>query len=259
MLSWDLHLHPGPSAAPRWGDGRRVWDAARAIGLRGFVWKSHEEHTVDRCRALPAGPPLAIASASLNPWTTLEQVIDALDHGARWIWGPSRDADGKPAWDLPLPPWWLELREHLSQVRRSVALATSHLGPAGRRAFAETAAAVPTVASSVTHSLYLDRAEADALGSLGCAFEFDLYTSIYPVPGRPAGDLVELATQRLERGSLAYLTSDAGQAHVGNPFEFSAAVLADLSKRIARPLLHSLAVDGPAEFVGRVLPAEVAA
>ena len=52
-LSYDLHVHPAPSAAPRWGDGDRIWQAAAAAGVRGFVWKAHEEHTVARCLELP--------------------------------------------------------------------------------------------------------------------------------------------------------------------------------------------------------------
>ena len=51
-LSYDLHVHPAPSAAPRWGDGLRVWHAAAKAGVLGFVWKAHEEHTVARCREL---------------------------------------------------------------------------------------------------------------------------------------------------------------------------------------------------------------
>ena len=35
--------------------------------------------------------------------------------------------------------------------------------------------------------LYLPPEEATALGNFGCAFEFDLYTAIYPVPDRPHG------------------------------------------------------------------------
>ena len=50
MLSYDLHVHPAPSVARRWGDGLRVWQAAAEAGVLGFVWKAHEEHTVARCR-----------------------------------------------------------------------------------------------------------------------------------------------------------------------------------------------------------------
>jgi len=258
QLSWDLHLHPAPSAAPRWGDGRQIWEAARNAGVRGFVWKSHEEHTAQRCRALPPGPPTAIGSASLNNWASLESVMGALALGARWIWGPSRDADGGLAWDLSLPRWWSELRAALATLSHSVVLATSHLDSAGRLEFARTAAERPNVRCSVTHSLYLPAHEAPALSELGCAFEFDFYTAVHPVPGRPPGDLLAHAASLRDAGSFVYFTSDGGQAHLGNPFEFSTRLLSELAARSDNGLIDELAVRNPAELVGTVLPVEVA-
>ncbi|HYM51126.1 MAG TPA: DUF6282 family protein [Candidatus Limnocylindrales bacterium] len=258
-LSWDLHLHPGPSAVPRWGDGLRIWEAARDAGVRGFVWKSHEEHTVTRCHALPAGPPFAIPSVSLNPWATCESVIEAIEQGARWIWGPSRDAAGSPGWELPLPSWWSRLREYLAATTRQVALATSHLDQHGRLGFAEIAASNRALGCTVTHSLYLSDSDADELAGLGCTFEFDLYTATFPEPGRPAQDLAARCAAFMERGYPLYLTSDAGQAQVGNPFEFSARALLDLSSARGPAFVQAIAVDGPARFVRRILPAEVAA
>lgn len=256
-LSWDLHLHPGPSPVPRWGDGLRIWEAARAAGLQGFVWKSHDEHTVARCRALPPGPPVAIPSATLNPWTTLDEVKAAVGSGARWIWGPSRDAHGRLAWNLPLPPWWPALREWLPHTYQPVVLATAHLGPQGRREFARAAASMENVVCSVTHSAYVATEEAAKLAALGCAFEFDLYTYRFPQEGRPNADLLQRAASLREGGALVYLASDAGQQHVGNPFDFSAAVLAELVERAGRELIESLAEYNPAAFVRRVLPLEV--
>ena len=257
QLSWDLHLHPAPSAAPRWGDGLRVWQAARDAGVRGFVWKSHEEHTAERVRALPPGPPTAIGSASLNAWATLESVMGALALGARWIWGPSRDPQGQLAWDLPLPRWWPELRTALVTLSHPVVLATAHLDAVGRLEFARTAAERPAFRCSITHSLHLPENEATLLAELGCAFEFDLYTSVHPVPDRRPADFLTRATSLRETGSFVYITSDAGQARVGNPFEFSERVLGDLADRSACGLIDELAVRNPATFVRTVLPAEV--
>jgi hypothetical protein len=258
QLSWDLHLHPAPSATPRWGDGLRIWEAARDAGVRGFVWKSHEEHTAQRSRALPPGPPTAIGSASLNAWANVESVMEAVALAARWIWGPSRDSEGRLAWDLPLPPWWPELRSALATVSQSVVLATSHLDAAGRLELARTAAERPTVRCSVTHSLYLPARETAALSELGCAFEFDLYTAVHPVADRPQGDLLTQAASLRETGSFVYVTSDGGQAQLGNPFEFSARVLSDLAAKSGTGFVDELAVRNPAELVGTVLPAEVA-
>ncbi len=256
-LSWDLHLHAGPSVTPRWGDGLRVWEAARDAGVRGFVWKSHEEHTAQRCHILPQPPPLGIGSASLNSWATVGSVVAAVNEGARWIWGPSRDERGELGWDLELPSWWPQLKGELAGLPHQVVISTSHLGANGRMELARTAAELPGVHCSVTHSLYLLQKEARALNELGCAFEFDLYTSVHPVPGRPTGDILELAEEMLAAGSLVYLTSDAGQAHVGNPFDFSSRVLGELASRRTDSLVAELAVTNPARFVRQVLPAEV--
>lgn len=258
QLSWDLHLHPAPSAAPRWGDGLQVWEAARNAGVRGFVWKSHEEHTAQRCLALPPGPPTAIASASLNAWANVDSVMAALALGARWIWGPSRDSEGRLAWDLALPPWWPELRSALATLSHPVVLATSHLDAAGRLEFARSAAELSAARCSVTHSLYLPAEEAKALADFGCAFEFDLYTAVHPIPDRPRADLGTRAAALRETGSFVYFTSDAGQAQLGNPFSFANRVLSDLADKNGGDLVDELAVRNPAEFVGKVLPAELA-
>src|SRR5919204_701841 len=140
-LSYDLHVHPAPSAAPRWGDGTRVWQAAAAAGVRGFVWKSHEEHTVARCGALPPEPVRAIPSASLNPWARLDDVVEAIERGALWLWGPTQTEDGEIGWELTLPRDWDRVAAWLSGWRRPLVLATGHLGAAGRAAFAALAAA----------------------------------------------------------------------------------------------------------------------
>ncbi len=256
-LSWDLHLHPAPSADPRWGDGLRLWQAALDAGVHGFVWKSHEEHTVERCHSLPPGPPVAIPSASLNSWATPDSVIGAVEAGARWIWGPSRDADGRLAWDIPLPGWWPELKAELAALSHPVVVATSHLDSKGRAELAAAAAELPLVHCTVTHSLYIPQDEADTLAGFECAFEFDLYTYIYPLPGRPTGDLVEQARRLVQRGVLVYIASDAGQAHVGNPFEFSGRVLTDLARGVGDDLVESLADENPSRFVRQVLPTEV--
>ena len=257
QFSWDLHVHAGPSASPRWGDGLRVWNAARDAGVRGFVWKSHEEHTANRCHLLPKGPPTAVGSASLNSWASVESVIAAVNDGARWIWGPSRDARGELGWDLDLPRWWPQLKVELAHLPHPVALATSHLGSRGRLELARTGAELPGVHCTVTHSLFVHPKEVRALAGLGCALEFDLYTSVHSIPGRPTGDLIELAKDLLDAGSLVYLTSDAGQEQVGNPFEFSSRVLAQLACAGRESLVAELAVTNPAKFVRQVLPAKV--
>jgi Family of unknown function (DUF6282) len=252
-LSWDLHVHPGPSRAPRWGDGRRVWDAARVAGVAGFVWKSHEEHTVDRCLRLPAGPPVAIPSASLNPWARLEDSVDAIDRGAAWLWGPTCDEAGRIAWELPLPGWWPELRARVRELRRPLVLATGHLGPDGRAELAETAREVDGLRCSVTHSLHVRPAELRALARAGCLFELDLYTYVHPLPGRWIADVGTWAQTLAEEDAFAYVTSDGGQAHTGNPFEFARRVRARLERELEPSLVERLCRGAPAELARDVL------
>jgi hypothetical protein len=261
-LSWDLHLHPAPSVAPRWGDGRRVWEAARQAGASGFVWKSHEEHTVERCALLPAGPPIAIPSASLNPWAGKTDVVAAVEAGAIWLWGPTCDGGGRVAWDLPLPAWWPELRAWLAELRRPLVLATGHLGPDGRAEFAETAAALEPVRCSITHSLQVRPLELRMLARAGCLFEFDFYTYAYPPPDRWIGKAETWAEVVVEeQGAFAYLTSDGGQAHTGNPFTFACRARNALERELGTSLVEHLWTRAPAELAHEVLqlPAELSA
>lgn len=252
QLSWDLHVHPGPTTASRWGDGQRIWQAARNASVSGFVWKSHDEHTARRCRDLPAGPPYAFGSASLNGWARLEDVLQAIEDGAVWIWGATRLAGGRFGWDLELPAWWDELAAHLHGIRTPLVLATGHLGQAGRRSFAEAAAANANVRCSVTHSLYLSAAERDDLRRLGCAFEVDLYTLTHPLPRGAYGDLLSKVERLQGADALVYLTSDAGQAEVGDPYVFSAKTLVALERRVGTDLINALAISGPDTMAAHV-------
>jgi hypothetical protein len=91
------------------------------------------------------------------------------------------------------------------------------------------------------------------LASLGCAFEFDLYTAYYPVKGRPSGDLMCLVERVASSGALVYLTSDAGQEQLGDPFSFSSRVLDELFCAGNRELVQEVAVENPIKFVAKVL------
>jgi hypothetical protein len=189
-LSYDLHVHPGPSAVPRWGNGEAVWDAARAAGVRGFVWKSHEEHTSGRCAQLPEHPVRAIGSASLNPWARMPDITAAIEAGAEWVWGPTTSRAGEIAWDLPLPEHWDGLAAWLRACRPRVVLATGHLGSTGRAAMVRLAAEVG-VPCSVTHTLLIGLDEALELARLGAALEIDAYTYLHPPSGRALTDVAK--------------------------------------------------------------------
>ena len=249
QLSWDLHVHPAPSSVPRWGSGERIRAAASRAGLLGFVWKSHEEHTARRARALPTGTPRAIGSASLNDWASPADVLEAVADGARWIWGPSRASGPLPAWDLPLPGWWPALLAGLPADAPRLVLATGHLGGPGRRAMAEAAAARGHICS-ITHALFVPREEVDLLVGLGCRFEVDLYSAAHTVPGLPSVDLAAGVVRLRDRGAVVYLTTDAGQPAVGDPYRFSARMLAALGQRLGTDAEAEVAVAGPSGVAG---------
>jgi hypothetical protein len=247
-LSYDLHLHPGPSSVPRWGDGTRVWEAARDAGVRGFVWKSHEEHTTARCARLPRSPVRVFASASLNPWAQLPDVAQAIDDGATWLWGPTMSPEGEIAWELPLPRQWDDLCSWLRETRPSIVLATGHLGRDGRRAMADVAREIG-VTCSVTHSLLIPLDEALELAGRGCVLEIDAYTYLNPPQSHEATDIAEAVSALEAAGALVYLTSDGGQAATGNPFVFADKVVAVLSRRLSTATIRRLTFDGPAAVV----------
>ncbi len=252
QLSWDLHVHPGPSSVPRWGTGAEIQAACARAGVAGFVWKSHEGHTARACRDLPADGPRAIGSASLNAWATPENVREALADGACWVWGPTYVAGGV-GWDLPLPSRWPEFAALLAKTDRPLVLATGHLGPAGRRAFGEFAAKVSNLTCCVTHSLYLDADEVAALHGLGCLFEVDLYTSTRDVHARPRTDLATGIAALCAAGAWVYVTTDCGQKDVGDPYLFSRSTLDAFAATIGEAVASEVAVDHPRQLASRVI------
>lgn len=251
-LSYDLHVHPAPSAAPRWGDGARVWQAAADAGVRGFVWKAHEEHTSGRCRALPAEPVRAIGSASLNPWARVADIVRAIGDGALWLWGPTQDARGEISWDLPLPAIWGDLSPSLSDRPRPLVLATGHLGADGRAAFARLCADSDSLICSITHSLYVPLEEALSHAVSGCAIEVDAFTYAFPPQGFARADARRHVHTLLDAGALVYFTSDGGQAATGNPFAFGARVLDELAEAVGQDVAAVIGLDHPAALVARL-------
>jgi hypothetical protein len=251
-LSYDLHVHPGPSAAPRWGDGARVWQAAADAGVLGFVWKAHQEHTVRRCGALPREPVRALPSASLNPWARVDDVVEAICEGALWLWGPTQTEGAEIGWDLPLPPTWEQLAERLADLDRPLVLATGHLAAGGRAAFARLAAENENLVCSITHSWYVPLDEALALAERGCAFELDAFTYAFPVKGRSRGHVYAHVDTLIGAGAFVYFTSDGGQAATGNPFVFGARVLDELGEHIGHDAVLTLGVANPETLVKRL-------
>jgi Family of unknown function (DUF6282) len=248
-LSYDLHVHPGPASVPRWGDGPRIWQAAAEAGVRGFVWKSHEEHTVARCRELPAEPVRAIPSASLNPWARFADVTAAIEAGALWLWGPTQTEQAQIGWDLPLPREWQRLAEWLARLDRPLVLATGHLDSDGRAAFAALAAGHRHLICSITHSLFVPLKEALSLATRGCIFEIDAFTYSAELEARGRGDGPGHIGALRGSDALVYFTSDGGQASTGNPFNFGARVLDTLAEQIGSDAAYAIGVENPAVLV----------
>jgi hypothetical protein len=249
VLSYDLHVHPGPSTAPRWGTGIDVLRAAEAAGVHGFVWKAHEQHTPRLCAALPQSPVRAFGSASLNPWSTRDDVLEALEDGARWLWGPTMSGAGEIGWELELPVYWPVLEEALRQPGNRRILATGHLGPAGRTQLAQLAKGSPSLLCSITHTLYVPPEELVELVELGAVFEIDGYTLRHELPGRrryPPENTVKLLQ---EAGALVYFTSDGGQADTGNPFTFGAECLHYLGTIIGGHRAEKVGLEAPSAVV----------
>jgi hypothetical protein len=237
---------------PRWGGGARVYQAAAAAGVRGFVWKAHEEHTVGRVRQLPAAPVRAIGSASLNPWARPADIAAALEEGALWLWGPTVNPGGRIAWDLPLPRSWGPVARFLVDLRRPLVIATGHLGTHGRAAFAALAAENDSLLCSITHSLYLPQDEALRLAATGAVFEIDAYTYVTEIEGRIRANVREHVHALADAGALVYFTSDGGQASTGNPFEFGARVLDEIAERIGLEAARRLGIENPESLVRRL-------
>jgi hypothetical protein len=250
QLSWDLHLHPGPSDQGRWGDGRRVWAAASAAGLTGFVWKEHARRIEADAALLPGGGARCLASLVMNEWAAAADVAQSLAAGVQWYWGPTRDAQQQLRWDLDLPAWWPEARELLLSSALPVVLSTGHLNSLGRRELAQTAEARGNLRCSVTHSRYLGEPELRELVALGCALEYDLFTDSYPIAGRPDRPLAAALCDAVELGGTVYLTSDAGQHAVGNPFDFAARKLTELERLTSTSIVREVARTGPAALAG---------
>jgi hypothetical protein len=250
MLSYDLHVHPGPSRAPRWGTGVEVLRAAEAAGVHGFVWKAHEQHTPSLCAQLPPSPVRAFGSASLNPWSARDDVLEALDQGARWLWGPTMSEVGEIGWELELPEYWPELADDLRDMGTRRVLATGHLGTAGRMQLARFAAASPYLLCSVTHTLYVRPQELLELAAEGVAFEIDAFTLRHDLPGRTRQEPGEVIEGLLTAGALVYFTSDGGQADTGNPFVFGAETLAQLAALIGDAYAEDIGVASPKAIVG---------
>lgn len=256
MLSWDLHVHPGSPAEGRWGDVRALRDAARRAGVRGFVWKSHSGSTADAAAGLPPGPPHVIPSIVLNHQVSPGDLERALQQGVRWIWGPSRRPDGTLGWELPLPAQWAAMRRMLTELRMPLVLATSHLDANGRQEFASLCAAAASMLCTVTHSLYLHEHEVRSLALAGAVFEADLFTLTRQVRDVPVAALGSRADLVYSLDSVLYLTSDAGQAAVGDPYAFTGRELRRLATGLA-DVLPRLSVSGPLRVARHILEDDV--
>ena len=222
------------------------------MGVRGFVWKSHEEHTVARCRQLPTEPVRAIPSASLNPWASFEDITKAIEGGALWLWGPTQTEDAEIGWELPLPRDWAPVREWLSGLQQPLVLATGHLDAYGRAAFAALATEHEHLLCSITHSLYVPLEEALMLAAQGSMFEVDAFTYTFDLEGRTRAEMGGHLSALSRAGALVYFTSDGGQTSTGDPFAFGERVLGQIGELIGSEAAAALGVANPAAIIRRL-------
>lgn len=255
-LSWDMHVHFGAESEARWGGAAQIARAAANASMHGVLLKHHGRNTVGDAAAVVDGDVTVLGSISLNPWSTLTDLVDAIDAGGRWVWAPTRAASesGSP-WDLELPSWWAEAERAMVDSGKSFVLATGHLRADERLRIARTAQRHGWLCS-VTHSGYVRETDARRLAEIGCVFEFDLYTWLHPVVGRPSYDLVATLSDAAARGRSAYITSDAGQASTGNPYLFVSRALKRLEKHVSRDILTEAIDTVPARLAQHVLMAQ---
>jgi hypothetical protein len=231
-MSWDLHVHAAPSSSPRWGTDLDLVEAAHRHGLHGFVLKSHHESTAGRAVIANAFAARigawvnVLGSVVLNPWITLLEVDRAIELGARVIWWPTRDAEGRAA-NLELP------RIHRSVLERAAAagciVATGHLSLQAAEELVLDASRMGITAIA-THPFNPDvgvgAIGAGQLGALGAVVEIDAY-SIHLLAGGAASVVGEIG-QLIADGIRVILSSDGGQAATGDPFAFAADALRSL-------------------------------
>jgi Family of unknown function (DUF6282) len=228
---FDPHLHAAPSTRPRWGDDLDVVDSAARHGLRGFVLKSHHEPTAARARIATAYAQRAgagcvvLGSVTLNPWVAPVEVERALGLGARVIWWPTLDEDGRVG-GFGLPAIHDAALE-LAGAHPGTVLATGHLALAPALRLAEDAreAGLPAVA---THPLNPDVGVGVGggreLAARGAVIEVDARS--LRLQRERGEEPAALVRELLRDDGPAYACSDGGQEETGDPFEFLAEELA---------------------------------
>jgi hypothetical protein len=85
----DLHVHSGPSLAPRHHYDREMADEVRSAGVSRFVLKAHEGSTAERARLIGAGAIGGIVLNSPVGGANPSAVQVAADLGARVVWLPT--------------------------------------------------------------------------------------------------------------------------------------------------------------------------
>jgi Family of unknown function (DUF6282) len=142
----DLHVHASPSLAPRLGDDRQMWAAARSSGAETIVLKAHEGSSA--ARAALAGPGV-IGGVVLNSpvgGANADAVRVAHALGGRVVWMPTISAPAHVKYrssselsahagirfrevpiveDGSLRPEWIEVLEEVAAA--DLVLASGHL------------------------------------------------------------------------------------------------------------------------------------
>jgi hypothetical protein len=231
-ISWDLHVHAGPSSAPRWGTDLDLVEAAHRHGVRGFVLKSHHESTAGRAVIANAfgarigSPVRVVGSIVLNPWVTFTEMDRALKLGAKVVFWPTRGARGRSR-DLRLPRFHRRFLERAAAANCVVATGHLALDEAAQLVADGARLSLPVIA---THPFNPDVGVglegARRLAELGAVVEVDAYSLHLRPDDVPA--IADAIEGLLASGARVVLTSDGGQAATGDPFVFATRALRSL-------------------------------
>jgi sugar phosphate isomerase/epimerase len=122
--AYDMHVHSAPDVMPRKADDFELARRARAVGMGGFVLKSHHVPTADRAtlvNQIVAGVTV-YGSITLNNFVggLNPQAVDIAGRlGAKVVWLPTVDAaneaDKLQQKDPKKLPYWAKIQQELAQ------------------------------------------------------------------------------------------------------------------------------------------------
>jgi hypothetical protein len=169
----DLHVHAGPDVRPRKTTALALARAARAAGMRGFVFKNHHVPTVVSAAVLrEAVPGLEVFGGIALNWSVgglnPAAVEAALKMGAAEIWMPTLDSAherayrGQPGSGITILDERGRLLSAVQEIVRLIAAHNAVLG-LGHISLAEMQALLPTARESGVQKIVVNHPEINFL------------------------------------------------------------------------------------------------